>query len=187
MNEDVQLQLEDAKDKMSQSVSHLRSELIKLRAGKANPHMLDGLKVDYYGAQTPLKQVANVGTQDASTIVIQPWDKTMIEIIEKEIMKANLGFTPVNNGELIHINVPPLTEERRKDLVKLVKTEGENTKVSIRNSRREAMEGLKELKNEGLSEDETKRAEDEVQKLTDEYVKEVDKVMEEKEKDIMTV
>jgi ribosome recycling factor len=187
MNEDIQLQLEMMNEGMHGAIHHLEAELVKLRAGKANPHMLDGIKVDYYGSITPLSQVANVGTQDAQTIVIQPWDKKMIDIIEKEIQKANLGFNPMNNGDLIRINVPALTEERRRDLVKVVKTEAEHCKVSIRNARREAIDGLKKLKENGLAEDDEKRAEVKVQNSTDEFIKKVDEVVVKKEAEIMTV
>ncbi len=187
MNEEVEMYLEDAKENMQSSISHLEKELQQLRVGKANPAMVTGLNVDYYGTMTPLTQVANVGTTDAQTIVIQPWEKTMIEPIEKEIMKANLGFNPVNNGEIIRINVPPLTEERRLALVKQVKSEGENAKISIRNNRRDAIDSLKKMLKEGLSEDEEKDAEAEVQKLTDKFTSQTDSIIEKKEKEIMTV
>lgn len=187
MTEDVQLLIDLADESMKKSIAHLEKELLKLRAGKANPRMLDSIKVDYYGQISPLNQVANVGTQDAQTIVIQPWDKSMSESIEKEIMKANLGFNPVNKGDILIINVPPLTEERRKELVKLVKAESETCKVSIRNARREAIDGLKDLKEEGLSEDVQKKSEDKIQKLTTDYSKKVDLVIDAKEKAIMTV
>ncbi len=187
MNEDVQMQLDVMNEGMQDAINHLEAELVKLRAGKANPHMLDGIKVDYYGSITPLSQIANVGTQDAQTIVIQPWEKVMIEPIEKEILKANLGFNPMNNGELIRISVPALTEERRRDLTKVVKAEGETCKISIRNSRREAIDGIKKLKDDGLSEDEQKRADDIVQKHTDDYIKKIDVIVEKKEAEIMTV
>jgi len=172
---------------MEKSISHLENELIKIRAGKANPHMLDGIMVNYYGVQTPLNQVSNIGTPDPRTLIIQPWDRSMIETIEKAIMQANIGLNPVNNGEVIRINVPPLTEERRRDLVKQVKNEGENTKIGIRSARRDANEELKKMKKEGLAEDAEKIAQDEVQKLTDEFIEEIDNILEAKEKDIMTV
>ena len=187
MSEEVQLYLEDAKDTMNNAITHLENELAKIRAGKANPHMLDGLAIDYYGTMSPLSQVSNISTPDAKTIFIQPWDKKMIELIEKSILKANLGFNPVNNGEVIRIAVPPLSEERRKQLVKQVKTEGETAKVSIRNVRRDTNEGLKALKKEGIPEDEIKKAEEDVQKLTDNFSKRVDELLEKKEKEIMTV
>ncbi len=187
MNEEVQMYLEDAEESMTKTINHLKSELSKLRAGKANPHMLNSIYVDYYGNKTPLNQVANVGTPDARTIMIQPWEKSMISVIEKEIMKANLGLNPENNGELIRIKVPVLTEERRLKLVKQVKTEGENAKVVIRKSRRETIEGLKDLKKDGLSEDLEKKAEDDVQKLTNNFTNKVNTIIESKENDIMTI
>ena len=187
MDEEVNLILEDTEEHMQGAISHLEKALIKIRAGKANPSMLEGVLVDYYGNPTPLNQVANVGTSDARTIVIQPWEKTMIAPIEKAIMAANLGFNPDNNGEVIRINIPMLTEERRATLVKQVKHEGEETKISLRNSRRDALEMLKKMKNDGLSEDMEKRAEDKVQKLIDKYYEKVEKMIDEKEKDIMTI
>jgi ribosome recycling factor len=187
MNEEVQMYLDDTQENMQKAVKHLESELVKLRAGKANPHLLSGIQVDYYGTRTPLHQVANIGTTDAQTIVIQPWEKSMIEVIEKEIMKANLGFNPSNNGDFIRINVPTLTEERRKALVKQVKTEGENAKVSVRTARREGLEEIKKLQKDGLPEDEAKHAEDLIQKMTDDFSKKIDTVIDTKEKDIMTV
>ncbi len=187
MNEDVQMQFEILEEGLTSSVEHLQQELIKLRAGKANPHMLSGITVENYGQRAPLNQVANVGTMDAQTIVVQPWDKTLISVIEKEIQKANLGFNPQNNGERIMINVPPLTEERRLELVKFVKSEEENCKISIRNARREALDGFKKLKEDGLSEDEQKRAEVQVQEKIDAYIKKVESIIAEKEKEIMTV
>jgi len=187
MDEEVNLILEDTEEHMQGAINHLEKALIKIRAGKANPSMLEGVLVDYYGNPTPLNQVANVGTSDARTIVIQPWEKTMIAPIEKAIMAANLGFNPDNNGEVIRINIPMLTEERRSTLVKQVKHEGEETKISLRNSRRDALEMLKKMKNDGLSEDMEKRAEDKVQKLIDKYYEKVEKMIDEKEKDIMTI
>lgn len=187
MSEEVQMYLDDADQTMKNSLVHLENELTKVRAGKANPAMLNGLTVDYYGVVSPLSQVSNISTPDAKTIFIQPWDKSMIEPIEKAIQKANLGFNPVNNGEVIRIVVPPLTEERRKQLVKQVKTEGEQAKVSVRNVRRDTNEELKKLKKEGIPEDECKKGEEEVQKLTDNYIKKVDEILERKEKEIMTV
>ena len=172
---------------MEKSISHLENELIKIRAGKANPHMLDGIMINYYGVQTPLNQASNIGTPDPRTLAIQPWDRSMIETIEKAIMQANIGLNPINNGEVIRINVPPLTEERRRDLVKQVKNEGENTKIGIRSVRRDANEELKKMKKEGLAEDAEKIAQDEVQKLTDGFIEQIDRILEAKEKDIMTI
>ncbi|MFP3859654.1 MAG: ribosome recycling factor [Bacteroidales bacterium] len=187
MNDEVQAITKEAKNKMKKAVEYLSDELARIRAGKANPRILDGVYVDYYGTNTPLYQLASIGTPDAKTITIQPWDKNVLSNVEKAIMDSDLGLNPQNDGELIRLNIPPLTEERRKDLVKKVHSEGENAKVSIRNARRDANEQLKKLKNEGIPEDETKRGEDEVQKLTDEYGKKVDEVVEAKEKEIMTV
>jgi len=156
MDELVTMVLDDARANMDKSIGHLENELAKIRAGKANPRILDGIMVDYYGVQTPLNQVSNVGTPDAKTVAIQPWEKNMIDPIEKAIMQANIGITPENNGEIIRLNIPPLTEERRRDLVKQVKQEGENTKIGIRNGRRDANEELKQLQKDGLPEDEQK-------------------------------
>ena len=160
---------------------------MKIRAGKANINIVDGIMVDYYGVMTPLSQVSNIGTPDVKTVMIQPWDKSMIYPIEKAVLQANIGITPENNGEIIRLTVPPLTEERRIDLVKQVKLEGEDTKVGIRNARREANDELKSLQKDGLPEDEQKTGESEVQKLTDEFIEKVDKDLDIKEKDIMTV
>jgi ribosome recycling factor len=187
MEEEVQLYLDDAKERMINAVKHLEEELSRVRAGKANPSILDGINVDYYGTMTPLSQVSNINTPDAKTIAVQPWEKAMIEPIEKAIQAANLGLNPINNGELIRINIPVLTEERRRDLVKQIKNSGENTKVSIRNARRDANDAFKRMKKEGLSEDQEKDAEALVQEITNEYIANVDKVLEKKEKDIMTI
>ncbi len=187
MDEDVQLILDIVEEKMEKAVNHLQDELSKLRAGKASPHMLDGLTVDYYGARTPLNQVANVNTPDPRTIIVQPWEKGMLEPIEKAILHANLGFNPVNSGELLRIAVPALTEERRKTLVKQVKAEGENARVSIRNARRDAKEEVKKMQKDGLPEDTAKRAEQDIQDLTDSYSKKIDEVLQKKEEDIMTI
>lgn len=187
MTEEIQMALDEAKGQMDQAISHLASELAKIRAGKATPSMLDSVFVDYYGSQTPLSQVANVNTLDARTITVQPWEKSLLDEIGRGITNANLGLNPQNNGELIIINVPVLTEERRKDLVKRSKAEGEHAKVSIRNQRKEAMDFIKGLKDDGLSEDIAKRGEDEVQKIVDNYSKKVEALIEAKEADIMTV
>ena len=187
MNEEVQLYYDDAVEKMENSLRHLSSELVKLRAGKATPSMLDGIMVSYYGTPTPLQQVANINTPDARSFVIQPWEKKMIDAIEKAIFAANIGMTPSNNGEVVRLTVPPLTEERRKGLVKQVKVEGENARISIRNARREAIEEFKILKKNGLPEDMQKDAEENMQKLTDKYYKKVDEVLAKKETEIMTV
>ena len=187
MDELVTMVLDETRSKMDKSIQHLENELVKIRAGKASPRILDGIMVEYYGVLTPINQVSNVGTPDAKTVAIQPWERSMIESIEKAIMQANIGITPEDNGEIIRLNIPPLTEERRRDLVKKVKQEGENTKVGIRNARRDANEELKELQKDGLPEDEEKNGESEGQKLTDDYIEKVDKILEAKEKDIMTV
>jgi ribosome recycling factor len=187
MEEEIQLHLEDTREKMQKALQHLEDELLRVRAGKATPNILDGITVDYYGTITPLNQVSNISTPDARTIAIQPWEKSMVEGIEKAIMAANIGLTPINNGELIRINVPPLTEERRLTLVKQIKNMGENTRVSIRTARREANEAFKHMKKDGLAEDLEKDAELKVQEMTDKYISKIDKVLEAKEKDIMTV
>ncbi|MFH2142995.1 MAG: ribosome recycling factor [Bacteroidota bacterium] len=187
MNEEVEMLIEITSEKMEKSKIHLEKELSKIRAGKADPRMLDGIIVNYYGNNTPVNQVSSINTPDPRTISIQPWEKAMLEIIEKAILAANIGLTPMNNGELIRINVPILTTERRKDLVKQVKNEAENAKIGIRNTRRESNEEIKKLKNDGLSEDIAKDTEDTVQKLTDNYIKKVDEIIEKKEKEILTI
>ncbi len=187
MNEELQMYMDDAKERMEKALSHLEEELSKIRAGKATPSMLKDVKVDYYGQQTPLTQTANVGTADARTIVIQPWEKKMIGEIEKAILKANLGFNPVNNGEIIRIVVPELTEERRQQLSKQVKTEGENAKISIRNIRRDTISSIKDLEKNGLSEDISKDTQNDVQKLTDDFGGKIDKIIEAKQNDVMSI
>jgi ribosome recycling factor len=187
MNEDVKFILDSTKESMEKSISHLESELTKIRAGKANPGMLENVKVDYYGSMTPLSQVASINTQDARTIVIQPWEKSMLTPIEKSIQAANLGFNPQNDGVIIRIIVPPLTEERRKDLVKKAKQEAEDAKVGLRSSRKDAMEEIKALQKKGLPEDEAKDAEAKIQQLTDTYAAKCEKHLEQKEKEILTV
>lgn len=187
MNEDLEFLLDHAKEQMQKAVTHLDTELLKIRAGKASTQMLEGIFVDYYGANSPLGNVANVSTPDARTLAIQPWEKSMLGPIEKAIQAANLGFNPSNDGTIIRINVPPLTEERRKNLVKQSKAEGENAKVSIRSIRRDSNEAIKKLQKEGLPEDAGKDAETKIQALTDSYIVKVDALMEKKEKDIMTV
>ncbi|PRD52680.1 ribosome recycling factor [Sphingobacterium gobiense] len=187
MNELISLELDDCKENMSKAVAHTESELTKIRAGKASPAMLDGIVIDYYGSMTPLSQVSNVNTTDARTIVIQPWEKNLISTIEKAIVDSNIGLNPQNDGSIIRLAVPPLTEERRRDLVKKVKEEAEKGRVAIRNIRKDANESIKKLKGEGISEDEIKIGEGEVQKLTDAFIVKVDQLAEVKEKDIMTV
>ncbi len=187
MQEEVEFVLDVCKEKMSAAIEHLEKELIHIRAGKASPAMLDGVLVEYYGSMTPLNQVSNVSTPDARTIAVQPWEKNLISVIEKAIMNADLGLNPDNNGEIIRINIPVLTEERRRGLVKQAHVEGENAKVSIRLARKDANDSLKKLQKDGLSEDLEKDAEAEVQKFTDDFGKKVDALVEAKEKDIMTI
>ena len=176
------------KEKMNKAIAHLEEELRNFRAGKANPAIFNNVMVDYYGSPTPVPQVASITVPDAKTILIQPWEKSMIQKIEKAIMDANIGLTPQNNGEQIRCNIPPLTEERRKELIKKARTAGENSKVVVRNARRDAVDLLKKAqKNDGLPEDAQKEGEDEVQKVTDKNVKEIDALIAAKEKDIMTV
>jgi ribosome recycling factor len=185
--EEIEMIYDMAKESMEAALDHLHKELLKIRAGKASASMLEGVFVDYYGTNTPLNQVSNINTPDARTISVQPWEKPMLPVIEKAIMVANLGLNPQNNGELIIINVPPLTEERRFGLVKQTKTEGEHAKVSIRNARKEANDEIKKLQKDSISDDLAKDAEERIQKLTDAYGKNVDSILEVKEKDIMTV
>ena len=187
MTEEVNFHLDIAKEAMQEAISHLENVLAKIRAGKANPQMLRTVKVDYYGVQTPLAQTANVSTPDAQTISIQPFDKSLITEIELAIVDANLGFQPSNNGEKVIINVPPLTEERRRDLVKQAKIEVENAKVSIRNIRQKANDEMKKLGKEGLSEDIERDAEEAVQDLTNTYSAKIDEIYSDKEAEIMTV
>ena len=185
--EEIEIYLETAKEMMEKAMSRCKTELSKVRAGKAMPSMLDGLMVDYYGAATPLNQVASLSTPDARTIFIKPWEKSTIQEIEKAIINSNLGFNPQNDGESIIINVPQLTEERRIQLVKQSKGVTEDAKVSVRNARKEANDELRKLLKDGASEDEIKSAESDVQVLTDQYVKLLDELLELKEKDIMKV
>jgi len=179
--------LEAAKGKMQKAVTHFTDELATFRAGKASPAVFNGVTVDYYGNQTPIDQVAGITTPDARTMLIQPWEKKMIPLIEKAILAANLGFTPQNNGEVIRINVPPLTEERRKELVKRAKNEGEAAKVSIRNIRRDQIEVIKKMQKDGLPEDVAKDTEGLIQKETESFAKKVDELLAAKEKEILTV
>lgn len=182
--EEISFIMDVAKEAMEKSLDHLEKAFVNIRAGKANPAMLSTVKMEYYGAQTPLSQVANINTPDAQTLSVQPWDKTMIPEIEKAILVANLGFNPSNNGESVIINIPPLTEERRRELVKLAKSEAENAKVGVRNARKDANN---ELKNIDLSEDQLGNAEVGVQTLTDDYIKKIDDKYASKEDEIMTV
>ncbi len=183
--EEITFIIDTAKEAMDKAVKHLEKEFLNIRAGKASPAMLGSVMVEYYGSQTPLSQVANVNTPDGRTISVQPWEKNMLQEIEKAIMNANLGFNPMNNGETIIINVPPLTEERRRDLAKQAKSEAEDAKIGVRNARKEANNDIKKL--EDASEDLQKNAETDIQDLTDNYVKKIDQLLTVKEAEIMTV
>ncbi|MES2410755.1 MAG: ribosome recycling factor [Bacteroidota bacterium] len=185
--EEIEFILDSTKESMVGSIAHLEKEFLNIRAGKASPQMLGSVFVDYYGSQTPLSQVANVNVPDARTITIQPYEKSMLQTIEKAIMIANLGFNPMNNGENIIISVPPLTEERRRDLVKQAKSEAEDAKISIRNARKDANTEIKKLEKEGTSEDICKSAEEDIQKLTDGFIRKVDEHLVIKEAEIMKV
>jgi ribosome recycling factor len=187
MSDSIEMGLELAKESMDHAVEHLAAELSKIRTGKASPGMLRGLKVDYYGSPTELTQVANVGASDGKTLTIQPWEKSIVGAIEKAIFEANLGLTPQNNGEMIIINIPPLTEERRKDFVKLAKALAEDAKVSIRNSRHKILETIKSEVKEGFPEDAGKREEENVQKRVNGYSEKINALVAAKEKDIMKV
>ncbi|MBY0486831.1 MAG: ribosome recycling factor [Flavobacteriaceae bacterium] len=185
--EEIEFILDSTKEAMSGSIEHLEKSFLNIRAGKASPQMLGSVFVDYYGSQTPLSQIANVNVPDARTITIQPYEKSMLQPIEKAIMIANLGFNPMNNGDLIIISVPPLTEERRRDLVKQAKSEAEDAKISVRNHRKDANSDIKKLEKEGTSEDVCKTAEETVQKMTDNFIKKVEETLVHKEAEIMKV
>lgn len=185
--EDVSITLELAEDSMKKAIAHLEVELTKIRAGKANPGMLDGIMVDYYGSPTQVNQVANVTATDARTITVQPWEKNMLQPIERAIINSNIGLNPQNDGNIIRLFLPPLTEERRRELVKRSLGEGEHSKVAIRNIRRDAIESIKKAQKNGLSEDAAKDAEADIQVLTDKYIAHVDRHLASKEKDIMSV
>ena len=187
MEADLNQLMDEASKGMEKAVEHLRNEFTKIRAGKATPRMLDGIYVDYYGYNTPLNQLATINTPDARTISIQPWEKNMIEPIEKAIHKANLGLNPQNDGSIIRITIPNLTEERRKELVKYIKNEGESAKISIRNVRQETKDKLKKMQKEGLPEDEVKAQEEALQKMTDNSIEKVNEIIEHKEKEIMSI
>ncbi|MEY4603664.1 MAG: hypothetical protein RIT43_956 [Bacteroidota bacterium] len=187
MTEELEMIYDEFRSANQKSLNHLENELVKIRAGKATPSMLNGVMVDYYGSPTPIQQVANITTMDARTITVQPWEKAMLNEIAKGIINGNLGFAPQNNGEVLIISVPPLTEERRRELAKKAKSEGEHAKVGIRNNRKESLDLLKDLKNDGLSEDMFKDAENEIQNITNSYAKKVDDLLELKEKEIMTI
>ncbi len=187
MSEELALIKMDTEETMRKAITHLEAELVKIRAGKANPNMLDGIVADYYGSPTPLAQIANISVLDARTISVQPWEKNMLQPIERAIIASNIGINPQNDGNFIRLFLPPLTEERRKELVKRCNGEGENGKVSIRNIRRDAIEQIKKLQKDGLSEDIAKGAEAEVQDLTNRFILLVEKHLEVKEKEIMAV
>lgn len=185
--EELELVMDDAESSMKKAINHLEAELIKIRAGKASPALVDGIQVEYYGSPTPINQVANVSVLDARTLGIQPWEKNMLHTIEKAILQANIGITPQNDGNTIRLFLPPLTEERRRELFKKAGNEGEHSKVAIRNIRRDSIEHIKRLHKEGLSEDIAKDAEKSMQDITDKFIALVDKHLAAKEKDMMAV
>ena len=184
---DVNHYLKPAEEKMELAVAYLEETLAHIRAGKANPKILDGIRVDYYGSQAPISNVANITVPDARTIAITPWEKSMFKVIEKAIINSDLGITPDNNGEVIRLSIPPLTEERRKSLVKQSKAEAEQAKISVRNARRDAIDGLKKAVKDGMPEDVEKDAEEKMQKTQDKYMKKIDEIFAAKEKEILTV
>ena len=184
MNENLKIILKSAEDKMQSSLIHLENELLNIRAGKANPNMLKSVMVDYYGNPTAIGQLANINTPDSKSLIVQPWDKSLLQEIEKGIINANLGFNPMNNGDTVIISIPPLTEERRKELVKIVRNESENSKISIRNIRKDSNH---EIKKTDVSDDEKKNFEIDIQELTDNFITKIDSVLSVKEKEIMTV
>jgi ribosome recycling factor len=185
--EEIKMYLDEANEKMESSVGHVATEITKIRAGKAMPSMLDGIMVEYYGTSTPLNQVSSITTPDARTLMIKPWEKTIIQEIERSIINSDLGLNPQNDGEQVIINVPALTEERRRELVKQVKAEGEQGKVSLRNARHELLHGIKGLKDEGVSEDDIKWGEEEVQLYINKFTKKIEELIAHKEDEIMTV
>lgn len=187
MAEDIASIISDSEEHMKKAITHLETELTKIRAGKANPQMLDGIVVDYYGSPMPINQVANISIMDARTLTIQPWEKNMLQPIERAIINGNLGVTPQNDGAIIRLFMPPLTEERRRELVKRCQAEGEHSKIAIRNIRRDAIEQIKKLQKNGLSEDAAKDAEASVQQVTDKFITGVEKHLAAKEKEIMAV
>ena len=187
MSEELQHGIQTASGSMEKAIAHLETELVKIRAGRANPQMFDGLTVDYYGSPTPINQVGNISVADARTLTIQPWEKNMLQPIERSIIAANMGVTPQNDGTIIRIFLPPLTEERRKEIVKRVQAEGEHSKVAIRNIRRDAIEQVKKLQKNGLSEDAAQDGEKDIQELTNKYIALVEKHLAAKEKEIMSV
>ena len=187
MSDELNIILENTVASMTKAINHLEAELVKIRAGKASPNMLDGIMADYYGNPTAINQVANITAMDARTLSVQPWEKNMLAIIERAIIAANIGINPQNDGNIIRLFLPPLTEERRKELVKRCNAEGENAKISIRNIRRDSIEDIKKLQKDGLSEDEAKDAELNTQNTTDKYIVLIEKHLAAKEKEIMVV
>jgi len=187
MTEEAKFIIEEIKESMQHALTHLEKEFHKFRTSKASPQMLEGVKVEYYGNPSSVDKIANINTPDARTIIVQPWEKNMLNPLAKAILDANLGFNPQNNGEFLRITVPPLTEDRRRDLVKKAKGEAEIAKVAIRNIRRTAVDDAKKLEKEGVSEDEIKVLEKDIQHITDSFITQADKILEHKEKDIMTV
>lgn len=187
MEEEIELIMESTKEGMQRSIDHLEKALLKIRAGRANPAMLDSVMVEYYGSMSPLGQVSNISSPDARTLSVQPWEKSLIPAIEKAIMVANLGLNPMNNGDAVIINIPPLTEERRRDLVKMAKSEAEDCRVGIRSARKEANDEIKKLEKDGLAEDMAKDLEAQIQEMTNAYTKKVEEHLEKKEVDIMKV
>ena len=187
MSEEISRIIKDTEAAMLKALNHLEAELVKIRAGKANPNMLDGIMADYYGNPTPINQVANISVLDARTISVQPWEKNMLQVIERAITMANIGINPQNDGNVIRLFMPPLTEERRKELVKRCNAEGEHAKVAVRNIRRDGIEAIKKLQKDGLSEDISKDAEKEAQETTDKYISLIEKHLAAKEKEIMAV
>ncbi len=187
MTEELQMIYDEFKSSNGKSLVHLENELLKIRAGKATPSMLNSVMVDYYGAPTPIQQVANINTMDARTLTVQAWEKNMLNEIAKGIINSNLGLNPQNNGDQLIIQIPPLTEDRRKEMVKKARAESEHAKVGVRNNRKDAIDFVKDLKNEGLSEDLAKDAETEIQNITNSFIKKIDELVDSKEKDIMTI
>ena len=187
MEEEIQLHLDEAKELMQKAVEHTQQELAKIRAGKAMPNMLDGIMVEYYGTPTPIQQVSSINTPDARTLIIKPFERNLLNEVQRAITNSDLGLTPQNDGEVIRLSIPPLTEERRQNLVKQVKAEIEHGKISIRNIRKDTNNAIGKLKNEGVSEDDIKRGEDQVQALTNKYTEKLDELFAKKEKEILTV
>jgi ribosome recycling factor len=187
MTEDLSFIIDEAKDSMKKAINHLEAELVKIRAGKASPVMLDGIMVEYYGNPIPISQVANISAMDARTLSVQPWEKNMLQLVERAIIAANIGVNPQNDGNIIRIYLPPLTEERRKELVKRCNAEGEHAKIAVRNIRRESIEQIKKLQKDGLSEDAAKDAEAEMQQITDSFITLIEKHLASKDKEIMAV